>query len=120
MRLPLPLPLGQTPAVSPAAGEILGLLGWIVALAVVAVVVAFGLRLWLRDTGEPDDPGVGTGFTLADLRALRDAGDLDEAEFAAARERLIGRTRGDAAPPAPERDPEPDGGIVWDEDADPK
>ncbi len=70
-------------------------------------MVAFGLRLWLRDPGGSDDASVGAGFTLADLRALRDAGDLDEAEYAAARERLIGTTRGDAAetPDAPPRPP---------------
>ena len=126
MRPPLPpLPLhpvlGQ--GVAPATGEILGLLGWIIALAVVAVVVAFGLRLWLRDTGEPADPGAGTGFTLADLRALRDAGDLTEDEYAAARDKLIGNTRAAAeAEPEPAQArpaPEPDGGIVWDDDPEP-
>ena len=111
--------LAQTAA--PAPTEILGLLGWIVGLAVVAAVAAFALRVWLRDTGPDDDATAGLGFTLADLRAMRDRGQLDEQEYAAARERLIGTTRGpegggaaEAAPPAASV-PVEDGGIVWEE-----
>ncbi|BAM03697.1 hypothetical protein [Phycisphaera mikurensis] len=126
-RSPLQLLLTVSQAKPPAIGEVLGLLGWVVALAVVVAVAAFVLRLWLRRDADAPEGGAAPGFTLADLRAMRDGGQLTEEEYAVARDRLVGATRGDedlptagggVRPPAAEaarREPPEDGTILWDE-----
>ena len=135
MRGPLPLPVELLQALAQAAkpptGEIFGLLAWIVALAVGAAIIAACLRFWLKGREDDAGGGIGLGFTLNDLREMRDEGQLDEEEFAVARERLLQRTgaaagSGDAADAAgaararrpPPEDPD-DGMIVWDDPADP-
>jgi hypothetical protein len=60
-------------------------------LAIVALVVSLILRQWYRSSS--DSSGAG-GFTLQDLREMRDDGRLTEEEFEAARTALIGTVKG--------------------------
>lgn len=62
----------------------------IVALITVASVIVLALRKKLRDRDET--PGV--GISLADARALRDRGEIDESEFNALRQTLIEKMGG--------------------------
>lgn len=62
----------------------------IVALVTGASIIVLALRKKLRDEGET--PGV--GMSLADVRALRDRGEIDEGEFDALRQTLIDKMGG--------------------------
>lgn len=57
----------------------------IVALVTIGSVLVLALRKKLRS----DDDVPGVGISLADLRGLRDRGEIDEGEFKALRDTLI-------------------------------
>ncbi|MEO0474617.1 MAG: hypothetical protein AAF085_01425 [Planctomycetota bacterium] len=62
---------------------------------IVALAIAMGLiAMWLRKKliGAPDDQPF-TGFTLKDLRALHEQGQLSDEELAAAEEKALARSR---------------------------
>ena len=72
------------------SSEVYLYLGIIVALALVLGLIA----LWLRKKligGTEDQPPM--GFTLQDLRAMHEAGQLSDEELAAAEERALARSR---------------------------
>ncbi|MFM7133049.1 MAG: hypothetical protein ACKO0W_01890 [Planctomycetota bacterium] len=58
------------------------------AIVVVGWLVVIAIRKWMRAGDEADGP-----FTLDDLRRLKREGKLTDAEFARAREALIGSVR---------------------------
>jgi len=58
-----------------------------------AIVIAVARRMLHRGASSAD-----AGFTLHDLRRMRDAGELSDEEFERARAALIGRVRGIAQP----------------------
>lgn len=66
----------------------------IVTLAVVVGGVAYVIRRRLVNPDEAD-ASVGLGFTLADLRAMHDAGEIDDAEFKRAKAKLLAHARAD-------------------------
>lgn len=73
-----------------AASEIYFWLGVIVALAFVLGLIALWLRRKLM-AAEDDQPPL--GFTLKDLRAMHERGQLSDEELAAAEERALARSR---------------------------
>jgi hypothetical protein len=58
-------------------------------LAVAGVVVALRVRSWARDRSLGEG---GSGFTLEELQALRDRGELTEAQWQAARRSVLERS----------------------------
>lgn len=76
------------------------ILGWSVGLLVaVVVLVVTGqlLRRWFRrETHDLE----GVDFGLADLRRMRDAGQLSEAEYERARARILARAQAGSSDPA--------------------
>lgn len=109
------------------------ILFWLVVLVAVATVLGVGALILLRRLRRTDEPGPTLGFTLADLRELHAQGQLNDAEFEAAKAKMLARTRSDldqdqakkASPPslapgpapADPQGPDDDEGIVWDDDA---
>lgn len=88
----------HTAAPAPQSGDLRAILLWLGILALLAVaggVAIFLLRRAVRR--EPVAPG---GFTLADLKAMRDSGALSDQEFERARAAVIGRATAPDAPPA--------------------
>ncbi|TVQ59388.1 MAG: hypothetical protein EA379_11095 [Phycisphaerales bacterium] len=78
---------------------------WVAALIVLALVggaVLMVLRRALLHRG--DDPAHTPVLTLADLRAMRDKGEINDAEYARAREVLLREAGASATPKAPRRD----------------
>ncbi|MBX2851127.1 MAG: hypothetical protein KTR15_05205 [Phycisphaeraceae bacterium] len=71
------------------ASQIYLWLGVIVALAFVLGFIA----LWLRKKLLTDHEQPPMGFTLKDLRAMHEAGDLSDEELAAAEEKALARSR---------------------------
>ncbi len=82
----LPMPQGSD-VVSTAFYALL-----IVALAVLLGLVALAVRKKLTQPGEAD-ASAGMGFTLADLRRMHDAGEIDDAEFARAKAKMLAHAR---------------------------
>ncbi|MEM1444588.1 MAG: SHOCT domain-containing protein [Planctomycetota bacterium] len=68
----------------------------IIVLATVVGIVAFAVRKRITQPEEPD-AGAGMGFTLADLRAMHDAGEIDDAEFARCKAKMLAHARADLA-----------------------
>lgn len=52
------------------------------------------LRNYLQRRDQGSESGGGVGFSLSDLREMRDRGEITEAEFDAARAKIIARTKG--------------------------
>ena len=71
--------------------EILPWLGLLVLLILVGGAVAVLLRRRMAI-----DTGPTIGFTLGDLRAMRDKGEISEEEFEQAREKMVRAVRGEA------------------------
>jgi hypothetical protein len=63
-------------------------------LAILGVIVALRVRSWARDRGAG---GGGSGFTLEQLQALRDRGELTEVQWQAARRSVLEGVRSGAA-----------------------
>ena len=68
-------------------------LGLLVLLVLVGGAVAILIR---RRMAIDERPTI--GFTLGDLRAMRDRGEISEEEFEQAREKMVRAVRGDPAP----------------------
>ena len=86
------------------AGTLIGqIVPWAIVLIVLLVIAFFGLTWLSRRLGPDDSPTENIGFTLQDLRAMRDRGELTEQEFLKARSHMIEQVD----PPAPaSKDPE--------------
>jgi len=56
-------------------------------------IIIYFVRNWARRTDDPLP-----GFTLGDLRELRDSGDITEEEFKAARNAMISQVRKQSSP----------------------
>lgn len=73
-------------------------LGWSLLLVILLMVMFFGmamLRKWIKkDDGEEASKA---GFTLGDLRRMRDEGQMTEEEFERARTQMIAATQRAAA-----------------------
>ena len=70
--------------------DILVVLGWLILAAAMIIVVAFFVRKKLLNAAdEPTDP---TAFTMSDLRRLKAAGQITDAEFARTKAALIARS----------------------------
>ena len=65
------------------------LAGMVIFLGLVAALV----RRWLNKQGEDDTLGNPTGFSLHELKQMRDSGQLSEDEYETAREKLIAGSR---------------------------
>jgi len=76
--------------------DLLPWLASIVVFIIVGGVVIYLLRRWLRTDDQPE----GIGFTLQDLRDLHACGEMTDAEFAHAREQMIGRLKRPGGAPA--------------------
>lgn len=87
----------------------------ILVLATAVGLVAYAVRKRLTQPDEPD-AGVGLGFTLADLRAMHRAGEIDDAEFARCKAKMLAHARADLA--EDEDDAEGDGLVHLDGEAD--
>lgn len=102
------LSLAQQPA--PTSEDRAAVLFWCGVLLVAAM--ALGLIAWFlrRRFGKEDPPDAsamtGMGFTLADLRQMRDEGQLSVEEYDYARRKLIAKTRQSMEQASPE-DPLP-------------
>ncbi len=101
----------QLASTTSSAGTAFGeMLPWLAGLGVLVVVGAVVIYLLRRSLGRGDAPP--EGFTLQDLREMRAAGRISDAEFAAMRAAIIGRLteepRGpSAAGPDSGREPPP-------------
>jgi len=104
------------------------ILFWLLVLVAVATVLGVGALILLRRLRHTEEPGPKLGFTLADLREMHAQGQLSDAEFEAAKAKMLARSRRDldedeakkACPPslAPTDSQGLDAneGIVWDDD----
>ena len=63
-------------------------LPWIGLLALI-IVVGGACAVWIRRRMNASNDGTNVGYTLEDLRSLRDSGELTEEEFQAARLTMI-------------------------------
>lgn len=68
----------------------------IIVLAVLVGIVAYVVRKRLIQP-EPVEVGGGLGFTLSDLRTMHEAGEIDDAEFARAKSKMLAHARADLA-----------------------
>jgi hypothetical protein len=66
----------------------LGLLG-----LVILIVVGSGCIPWARRMARGPAPGPAPGFTLEDLRAMLDRGEITQREFDTARDAMLHKTR---------------------------
>lgn len=83
----------------------------LIALGIVGAYVARAVRERMQQppTAEP--------FTLQDLRAMRDRGDLTPAEYETMRAGLLGRVLPSKSPPPSDAGPADDTGLAGDGDA---
>ena len=78
----------------PAAGprshfaRIAPVLGVLVLIVIVGAVALLLIKRWWK--GEREAP---VGFTLSDLRALRDSGEISVAEYERAKEQMVRKVR---------------------------
>ncbi|MEM7576367.1 MAG: SHOCT domain-containing protein, partial [Planctomycetota bacterium] len=68
----------------------------IIVLAVLVGIVAYVVRKRLVQP-ESVEVGGGLGFTLSDLRGMHEAGEIDDAEFARAKSKMLAHARADLA-----------------------
>ncbi|MGN6367367.1 MAG: SHOCT domain-containing protein [Phycisphaerae bacterium] len=66
-------------------------------LMVIVVVGGAGILLIRRRLNAPDEPEAGVGFSLSELRAMRDRGELTAEEFETAKSRTIERVKANLA-----------------------
>ena len=85
------------PVVDQAAGRILAACGLLLAAVVVLCVGVWYYRRWWLGDRETLGP---TGWTFADLRRMRDQGELSEEEYQSLRAALLG-SHGVKAPAGP-------------------
>jgi len=65
----------------------------VLSAVVLGGIIIYLVRNWARRTDDPLP-----GFTLGDLRELRESGDITEEEFKAARNALISQVRKQSSP----------------------
>ena len=103
-RLTPALALAASPArdTTDTTRSIMSAVGWILLILVVAVTL-FVVALWAKGRwfGAPE-PGVATGgviggFTIGDLKRMRDSGEISDEEFERARERIVVTARREMA-----------------------
>jgi hypothetical protein len=80
------------------------ILPWL-GLLVVIILLGGGLALYLRRRFATVREGETAGFTLADLRRMRDSGEISEVEFTAAKSRMLESMK-PMKPASPENPPE--------------
>jgi|GEM_PF-619223 len=68
--------------------SILPVLGWLLAIVFVGAIAMYWIGWWRRRA--PSDQ---IGFTLSDLREMRESGDITEHEFQAARDAMIAQVK---------------------------
>lgn len=85
MLIPL---IGQSGSDGSAQRLFADILPWIGILALIIVIGGAGAVLIRRRMNAADESS-NIGYSLEDLRALRDSGELSEEEFKAAREAMI-------------------------------
>lgn len=75
-------------------GLLLTLLPWL-GLLVLLILIGGAIAILIRRRMSIDDAPT-IGFTLGDLRAMRDRGEISDEEFEQAREKMVTAVRGDA------------------------
>lgn len=73
---------------APQSMDVFTALGWILVFVIAGVVVIYMVRRWLRAESAPP-----VGFTLADLREMRDGGEITDSEFEAAKSAMIAQVK---------------------------
>jgi uncharacterized membrane protein len=84
-----------------------GLFKWSFVLMVLVLILWVAVST-IRKRLKEDDPTVGTGFTLSDLRQLHKQGKMSTEEFEKAKAILLASLAKDPAPPTTETRPPPD------------
>lgn len=106
LRLASPLLLAQgNPAI--AMAKVLVWCAVLLAAALALGAAFFYLRRRLLSSDEEDGDGLSFGFTLADLRRMRDQGQLNEEEFEYAKRKMAARARAQLVDHDNDADPEP-------------
>ena len=109
----------QTGLTSDNRADVLFWCGVLLVVAVVLGLIAWWIRRRFNRDDEPDAGSVsGTGFTLAELRQMRDDGQLNAEEYDYARRKLIAKTRQSMEQGTPE-DPLPNAQAEPRDPADP-
>jgi NAD(P)-dependent dehydrogenase (short-subunit alcohol dehydrogenase family) len=100
--------LPRTLAQAPGTQSLQGVFFWSAVLLII-VLVAFAGYTYLRKWMRADEPSVGRGFTLADVRELHRQGKMSDAEYEATKALLIGAAKKMASemPPVLPRQPKP-------------
>ena len=75
--------------------DLLMALGWLVVICL--IVVAVGVVIYKRFSPNLNRPDMPATFSLADLRSMRDEGQITEEEFQRARAKVIGENQALAA-----------------------
>jgi hypothetical protein len=103
------MPLIQYTPLAAVEGDYSRIFVWSIALLLVlalgGVAVAWAAR-FKQKSQAPEEPVPVAGFTLSDLRQMHRAGQITDAEFAKAKEKVV-----EAAKKAAEKPPTPDGTI---------
>jgi hypothetical protein len=73
---------------------------WLVLVMVLLVVGLMWATRLKRRMNQADEPVPATGFTLSDLRQMHRAGQLTDAEFAKAKDKIVEAARRAPEPPA--------------------
>lgn len=68
--------------------SILPVLGWLLAIVFIGAIAMYWIGRWRRRS-----PSEQIGFTLSDLREMRESGDITEHEFQAARDAMIAQVK---------------------------
>ena len=102
----LPMPVGST--VQP--GEVFfAIMPWMLILVGI-VIVGWLLLVLIRRSARDDDSGLDDGFTLGQLRKMRERGELSDEEFEQARSVILGHhapTQTDSPTSIPKSDTPP-------------
>ena len=91
-----------------AEGSLVALVGWsavLIVFLVVGLLWAVRIKRRLNQADDDDEPAPAMGFTLSDLRRMHRAGQINDAEFARAKDKIV-----EAAKKAAERIPAAGGG----------
>jgi hypothetical protein len=86
--------------------------GVLIIVMLISAVAVFWVRRRMAMSEEPLPPGDGGGFTLSDLRRMRDSGQMTPEEFEKARKMVAGAARkqldsADSAKPSSPKAPPP-------------
>ena len=85
-----------------AESDVAGVIVWLAGLMVVLVVgLTWALRLKRRMAQEEEEPAPPLGFTLSDLRQMHRAGQISDAEFTKAKDKIVDAAKKAAEQPPP-------------------